>query len=208
MHGENAMAKETDDKGTEAKDDTEARAKTRAAVRAKASKTPTTVDQGEVAEATKDDRGKVKTEALSEVNDAQAARMMENAGIEAEPDAGTESQEENVTADISNVQKPGMEHLEPSTTPVSSFLETLKAIAAETHDYLTRSLATNSSFIAKLLAVTTFESALQIQLQHANTSCAGFLAFAAKMTQLRVELAQELFKPTDMAFARVRGGKE
>ena len=51
---------------------------------------------------------------------------------------------------------------------------------------------------------TTFESAIQIQTEHAKTSYAGFIAYLMKMTNLRANLAKEFFKPIETAIAKVQ----
>ena len=67
----------------------------------------------------------------------------------------------------------------------SSFLDTLQAIAAEASDYSRRSLENRCSFVAKLCGATTFESAIQIQSEHAKTSYTDYIAYVTKMTKLR-----------------------
>ena len=63
---------------------------------------------------------------------------------------------------------------------------------------------TGLSFVAKLFGATTFESAIQIQSEHAKTSYAGFIAYLMKMTELRANLAKEFFKPIETVVARVQ----
>ena len=91
-----------------------------------------------------------------------------------------------------------------NTSASSSFLDTLQAIAAEASDYSRRSLENRFTFVAKLLGVTTFESAIQIQSEHAKTSYAGFIAYLMKMTDLRANLTKEFFKPIETAITKVQ----
>ena len=109
-----------------------------------------------------------------------------------------------MTVNIYDFQKLGTEQLESNTTAASSFLDTLQAIAAEASDYSRRSLENRFTFVAKLLGAKTFESAIQIQSEHAKTSYEGFIAYLKKMTDLRANLAKEFFKPIETAITKVQ----
>ena len=95
----------------------------------------------------------------------------------------------------------GLSHSSSNTTAVSSFLDTLQAIAAEASDYSRRSLENRSSFVAKLSGATTFESAIQIQRENAKTSYAGFIAYLMKMTDPVLTSPKEFFKPIEAVVA-------
>ena len=92
----------------------------------------------------------------------------------------------------------------PNASAASSFLDTVQAIAAEASDYSRRSLENRFTVVAKLLGATTFESAIQIQSEHAKTSYAGFIAYLMKMTDLRANLAKEFFKPIETVITKVQ----
>jgi len=113
-----------------------------------------------------------------------------------------------VTVNIYDFQEFSTGQLESNTTTASTFLDKLQAIATEANDYSKRSLENRSSFVGKLFGATTFESAVQIQTEHAKTSCAGFIAYLMKMTELRANHAREFFKPIKAAVVRVQGGKK
>jgi hypothetical protein len=174
------MAKAEDDKGAESKAND--RARTRAQTKA--------------------------SEVMARTNEDEVAETTEGAETKTGRDVRTESKEDDVTVNIHNLQKFGTEQLESNTTAASSVLDTLQAIAAEASDYSRWSLENGSSFLAKLLGVTTFESAIQIQSEHAKTSYAGFIAYLMKLTELQADLAKEFFKPIETVVARVQGGNE
>ena len=90
------------------------------------------------------------------------------------------------------------------TSAESSFLDTLQAIATEASDYSKRLLENRIIFVAKLCGATTFESAIQIQSEHAKTSYAGFIAYVMKMTELSANLTKELFRPIETATIEVQ----
>ena len=133
--GENAMAKEEDDKRVGATNNASARAgvKTRAAARTKASGAMAESNEGEVAEAPKYDSAEVRDETLAKTNDVEAAEATEDVGTKTEQGVRTESKEDGVN--IYDFQKLGTEQLASNTTAASSFLDTVQAIAAEATDY-------------------------------------------------------------------------
>ena len=188
------MAKADDDTRAETTDTT--RAKTRAVARTKASEAMAKTNEGEVAEARKSDPAEIAEEPLAKTNDTEAAETTEDdVGTKTEQVIRTESKEYNVAIPRTR---------ESNTTAASSFLDTLQAIAAEASDYSRRLLENRTTFVAKLFGATTFESAIQIQSEHAKTSYAGFIAYVMKMTELRANLTKEFFKPIETVIIEVQ----
>jgi hypothetical protein len=205
------MAKAEDDKRAETRDN--ARARARAVARTKASEAVAKPNESEVTEAAIDDSAEIREETLAKTNDIEAAEMREDAGTETEHEQDvrqnvrknvrTESKVDDVA-----VQEFGTRQLESKTSATSSFLDTLQAIAAEASDYSRRSLENRSSFVAKLLGATTFESTIQVQSEHAKTSYAGFIAYLMRMAELRASLAKTFFKPIETAITKVQGSNK
>ncbi len=192
------MAKAGDDTGAESKDN--ARAKTRAVARTKASEAMAKTNECEVAETRKSNPVEIIEEPLAKTNDTEAAETTkDDAGTKTGHVIRTESDEYNVA-----VQELGAEPLESNTTAASSVLDTLQAIVTEASDYSKRLLEDRTIFVAKLFGATTFESAIQIQSEHAKTSYAGFIAYVMKMTELRANLTKEFFKPIETATIEVQ----
>jgi hypothetical protein len=188
------MAKVDDDTGAETTDTT-TRAKTRAVARTKASEAITKTNEGELAEVRKSDPIEITEEILAKSTDTEATETTEDdAGTKTEHVIRTEREEYNVAN----------QEFGSNTTAASSFLATLQAIAAEASDYSKRLLEDRTIFVAKLCGATTFESAIQIQSEHAKTSYAGFIAYVMKMTELRVNLTKEFFKPIETATIEVQ----
>jgi hypothetical protein len=199
------MAKAADDTGAESKDTARARAraKTMAVSRPMASEAMAKTREGEVAEARKVDSAQVMEETIARTNDVEAAETTEDAGSKTAQDVRAESKED-ATVKFYNFQNLTTEPLESNTTAASSFLDSLQAIAAEASNYSKRLLEDRTIFVAKLCGATTFEGAIQIQLEHAKTTYAGYVAYVMKMTELRANLAKEFFKPIETAIAKVQ----
>jgi len=196
------MTKARDDKGAETK--ANVRATTRPVARTKANEPMAKTSEDEMAEATNGYTAEVTEDAMAKTNNTEADETREGAGIETEQDIRTESKGDGVAVNIYNFQKLSTEQLESNASAASSFLDTLQAIAAEASDYSRRSLENRFTVVAKLLGATTFESAIQIQSEHAKTSYAGFIAYLMKMTDLRANLAREFFKPIETAITKVQ----
>jgi hypothetical protein len=201
------MAKAEDDKRAETRDN--ARARARAVGRTKASEAMAKPNESEVTEAAINDSAEIREETLAKTNDIEAAEMREDAGTETEHerDVRQNVRTESKVDDVA-VQEFGTRQLESKTSATSSFLDTLQAIAAEASDYSRRSLENRSSFVAKLLGATTFESAIQVQSEHAKTSYAGFIAYLMRMAELRASLAKTFFKPIETAITKVQGSNK
>ncbi len=190
------MAKAGDDTRAETTDTT--KAKTRAVARTMASEAMAKTNQGEVAEARKSDPVEIAEEPLAKTTDTKAAETTDDdVGTKTEHVIRTEREEYNVAN----------QELGSNITAAFSFLATLQAIAAEATDYSKRLLEDRTSFVAKLCGATTFESAIQIQSEHAKTSYAGFIAYVMKMTELRVNLTKEFFKPIETVIIKVQNFK-
>jgi Phasin protein len=200
------MAKAEDDKRAETRDN--ARARARAVARTKASEAVAKPNESEVTEAAIDDSAEIREETVAKTNDIEATEMRE-AGTETEheqdvrQDVKTESKVDDVA-----VHEFGTGQLESKTSATSSFLETLQAIATEASDYSRRSLENRSTFVAKQLGATTFESAIQVQSEHAKTSYASFIAYLMRMAELRASLAKTFFKPIETAITKGQGSNK
>ena len=193
------MAKAEDDKRAEAKDNP--RTRTRAVARSKTSEAMAKPNEGEVTEAAIDDWAEKET--VAKTNETEAAEMREYAGTETEQDVRQDVITESNVDDVA-VQEIGTEQIESNTSAASSFLDALQAIATEASDYSRRLLENRSSFVTKLLGATTFESAIQVQSEHAKTSYAGYVAYVMRMAELRANLTKEFFQPIEAAITKIQ----
>jgi Phasin protein len=180
------VAKADDNTGAETTDT--ARAKTRAVTKTKANEAMAKTNEGEVTETRKSDPVEIAQEPVAKTTDTQAAETTED-------DAGTKTG--HVIRTEGAEYSAANQTLRSNMTAASSFLHTLQAIAAEASDYSKRLLEDRTIFVAKLVGATTFESVIQLQSEHAKTSYAGFMAYVMKMTELRINLTKEFFKPIE-----------
>jgi phasin family protein len=107
-----------------------------------------------------------------------------------------------------DVQKFGKEQLEAVTTTSSSFAKGWQTIAAEASEYSKKSFENSSSFVEKLLAAKSIESAIQIQSDYAKTFFEGLVGYVTKTGELYANLAKEAFKPIETVITKVQAIKE
>lgn len=105
------------------------------------------------------------------------------------------------------LQKSGQAQLEAASAVAASLAESLQAIVVEATDYSQKSLQNRLGFYEKLRGAKTLQSAIEIQSEYAKTSCAGFVAEAAKMRELYSDLAKVAFRPLQAAITVVQGAK-
>jgi hypothetical protein len=174
------------------------------------------VAEAEDVGAEKKGRTKARAKARSVADRSEMAATIGEDAVAGEDDAaetGADDEEQTKTEvkkvdlpEKDNVRELGGEQRIPDITLATSFLDTWRAIAAETSDYSRRSFESNYSFLEKLLGAATFGSISQIAAEHSKTSYAALIAHLTKMTALRAKLAYEFFKPIDTSFASFQAG--
>ena len=93
----------------------------------------------------------------------------------------------------------GAAPFETFSTANASSITALQAIAAETTDYSMKSFENSREFFEKLIGVKKIEEAIQLQSDFAKTAHEEFMARAAKLGEMYVNLAKEAFKPITLA---------
>ena len=106
---------------------------------------------------------------------------------------------------MEDIQKASKDQLEHAAATAASMTRGFQAIATEATDYSKRSLEHTSSYIEKLFAAKTLETAIQIQSEFAKTQLEGFVAQATKMSELYKDMAKEAMKPVETAMSQVKG---
>lgn len=99
-------------------------------------------------------------------------------------------------------QKLSQESLDTTMANVGVVSKTLQTIATETADYSKKSLEEGSATVEKLMGVKTLDKAIEIQSEYAKTSYEGFVAQATKVGEMYTEMAKEVYKPLEAAFAK------
>ena len=100
-----------------------------------------------------------------------------------------------MTQQFEAVQKFGKDSFEATVKALDVASTGTKAIAAETADYAKKSFDQNAATFEKLAGVRSLDQAIQIQSDYLKSAYEGFVAQSAKVGQLYVDLATELYKP-------------
>jgi hypothetical protein len=108
------------------------------------------------------------------------------------------------------VDLPSSEHVladAPSigtVTPADNCPVSIQAIANAYRDYTKKSLQETGSFVEKLMAVQSFDKAIEVQTEFAKQAYANFVAESQKICELYIELAKQImFRPCEGFAAKV-----
>ena len=79
-----------------------------------------------------------------------------------------------------------------------------QAIAAETVEYMKKTLDDGTSAWQDMLSAKSVENALEIQRSYAKSSYEGFVSEAGKLNHLFTDLAKDACQPIEDAFAKAK----
>jgi hypothetical protein len=79
----------------------------------------------------------------------------------------------------------------------------IRTIATAYGDYATRSVEEGMSFVGKLMAVRSFDKAIEVQTEFARQAYANFFAQSQRICELYGELAKQAFRPWERFTAKV-----
>ena len=109
-----------------------------------------------------------------------------------------------MTTQFDDVQKYGKDQMEHLSTSAAAVARGFQAIASETTDYSKRSLESTSSFMEKLVAVKSVETAVQLQSEFSKSQFEGFVAQMNKIGEIYKDIAKEAFRPMESAMNKGR----
>ncbi|MCC6890742.1 MAG: phasin family protein [Hyphomicrobiales bacterium] len=96
---------------------------------------------------------------------------------------------------LDDIQKLGKENLDASLRSFGAVSKSLQAIAIETADYAKKAFEEGTAASERLASVKSLDKAMEVQADYLKKSYEGFVAQSAKVGQLYVDLAQELYRP-------------
>ena len=94
---------------------------------------------------------------------------------------------------IGTIQKLGKSSIEANLKTLAVVTEGAQAIAAQTTDYVTKSVERTTSTFEKLAGVRSFDKALEVQTEFAKQTYEGFVAQSTKTRELYTQLAKKVF---------------
>ena len=92
-------------------------------------------------------------------------------------------------------QQSGKEQITAADAPTMAFPAGFQAIATAYGDYTKKSFEDTKSFVEKLSGVKSFDKAVEIQTEFANSAFETFVAESRKIGALYSDLAKQSYKP-------------
>jgi hypothetical protein len=96
---------------------------------------------------------------------------------------------------VEDIQQYGKEHFETVVASATSLQSGFQAIASAYGDYTKKSFEDTKSFVEKLSGVKSFDKAVEIQTEFANSAFETFVAESRKIGALYSDLAKQSYKP-------------
>lgn len=103
-----------------------------------------------------------------------------------------------------DIQKLGKENMDAAMKTSGAVSKGVQAIAVEVADYSKKAFETGSTVMEKLVGAKTLDKAIEIQTDYAKTAYEAFVAHATKVGELYTNLAKEVVKPVEVAFAKAQ----
>jgi len=101
-----------------------------------------------------------------------------------------------------DMQKLGKDNMDASMKSFGAVSKSFQAIAVEAADYAKKAFEEATAVSEKLAAAKSPDKVMEVQADYLKTAYEGFVAQSAKVSQLYVDLAQELYKPYEAQWAK------
>ncbi len=100
------------------------------------------------------------------------------------------------------IQKLGKDNMDASLKSFGTMSKGFQAIAAETADYAKRAYEEGTAAGEKLASAKSIDKVIEVQSEYLKGAYEGFVAQSAKVGQLYVDIAQELYKPFETQWVK------
>jgi hypothetical protein len=103
---------------------------------------------------------------------------------------------------LEDIQKVGRDNMDASLKSLGVLSKGFQAIAVEAADYAKRTYEQSSAAGEKLASAKSLDKVLEVQADYLKSAYEGFVAQSAKVGQLYVDLAQEVYKPFESQWVK------
>ena len=103
-----------------------------------------------------------------------------------------------------DMQKLGKDGMEMALNSLGAWTKNAQAIAVEVVDYSKKSLEGSAAAWERFMGAKSPEKAMEVQSEYLKSSYEAFVAEAAKLGELYVDLAKEAYKPFEGVLAKTR----
>ncbi len=101
-----------------------------------------------------------------------------------------------------DAQKIGKDNMDASMKSLGAVSKGFQAIAVETADYAKKAFEASTAASEKLATAKSLDKVMEVQADYLKSAYEGFVAQSAKVGQLYVDLAQELYKPFESQWTK------
>jgi hypothetical protein len=106
-----------------------------------------------------------------------------------------------------DVQKIGKDNMDASLKSLGVVSKSFQAIAVEAADYAKKAYEESTAATEKLASAKSLDKVMEVQADYLKHTYEGFVAQSAKIGQLYVDLAQELYKPLEAHWVKATAAK-
>jgi hypothetical protein len=103
---------------------------------------------------------------------------------------------------LDDMQKLGKDNMDVSLKTLGAVSKSFQAIAVEAADYAKKAFEEGTAATEKLAAAKSLDKVMEVQADYLKSAYEGFVAQSAKVGQLYVDLAQELYKPYEAQWVK------
>jgi hypothetical protein len=101
-----------------------------------------------------------------------------------------------------DMQNFGKNNMDMALTSFGAWSKGAQAIAVEVVDYSKKTAESSAAAWEKLMGAKSVEKAMEVHTEYLKSSYEGFVAEAAKLGELYVDLAKEAYKPFESVLAK------
>ena len=106
-----------------------------------------------------------------------------------------------------DMQKVGKDNMDASLKALGSVSKGFQAIAVETADFAKKAFEQSTAATERLATAKSLDKVVEVQSDYLKSAYEGFVAQSAKVGQLYVDLAQELYKPFESQWMKATPAK-
>jgi hypothetical protein len=108
---------------------------------------------------------------------------------------------------IDDMQKFGKDNVDASLKTLSAVSKSFQTIAIESADYAKKTFEEGTAVTEKLAGAKSLDKIMEVQADYLKSAYEGFVAQSAKLGQLYVDLAQEVYKPFEAQWVKATAVK-
>lgn len=101
-----------------------------------------------------------------------------------------------------DMQKLGKDNMDASMKTFGALSKSLQTIAVETTEYAKKAFEEGTAATERLAAAKSLDKVMEVQADYLKSAYEGFVAQSAKVGQLYVDLAQEIYKPIEAQWVK------